>query len=380
MQLQSAPAPQGVADTFENLSSYQQIFGLLNYCDCSECKSILGPAAYLVDLLRIIDKAITQPNSKTIPKGLSFNDRRPDIAKIKLTCDNTNNLLPYLQIVNDILEENLLQPLKTTDVFKTLTNIFYPFNLPFNLPLNQIRTYLLQDSTSLFEIFMVMNKNQNLSIAAAREYLDISLEEFTNLKNQTGNNLLTVLSNNYGLSITADNLAGLNKVETFTSQVGITLQNLREIFYQNLNIEEIFNISGAYTPTINGDILTFIQNKNKIFGTYNSNSGVIEGNIIGNIVQATWTQKDATGYCEFTFTNDCSSFTGKWNKDMGETWEIIPWNGTRKIGDIYASETSGIIPHSFFINKVFLHISEYSDSNAGVQPDTFAMRFSRIKL
>ena len=25
-----------------------------------------------------------------------------------------------------------------------------------------------------------------------------------------------------------------------------------------------------------------------------------------------------------------------------------------------------------------VHISEYSDSNAGVQPDTFAMRFSRL--
>ena len=25
-----------------------------------------------------------------------------------------------------------------------------------------------------------------------------------------------------------------------------------------------------------------------------------------------------------------------------------------------------------------MHISEYSDRNAGVQPDTFAMRFSRV--
>ena len=28
--------------------------------------------------------------------------------------------------------------------------------------------------------------------------------------------------------------------------------------------------------------------------------------------------------------------------------------------------------------EIKLHISEYSDSNAGVQPDTFAMRFSRL--
>ena len=29
-------------------------------------------------------------------------------------------------------------------------------------------------------------------------------------------------------------------------------------------------------------------------------------------------------------------------------------------------------------NYIILHISEYSDRNAGVQPDTFAMRFSRL--
>ncbi|WP_226800788.1 hypothetical protein [Aliarcobacter butzleri] len=29
-------------------------------------------------------------------------------------------------------------------------------------------------------------------------------------------------------------------------------------------------------------------------------------------------------------------------------------------------------------NEELLHISEYSDRNAGVQPDTFAMRFSRV--
>ena len=30
------------------------------------------------------------------------------------------------------------------------------------------------------------------------------------------------------------------------------------------------------------------------------------------------------------------------------------------------------------ISYIKMHISEYSDSNAGVQPDTFAMRFSRV--
>ncbi|WP_151948892.1 hypothetical protein [Aliarcobacter butzleri] len=46
----------------------------------------------------------------------------------------------------------------------------------------------------------------------------------------------------------------------------------------------------------------------------------------------------------------------------------------------------GAMPEDFIEKLVFLfkllfdplHISEYSDRNAGVQPDTFAMRFSRV--
>src|SRR5215213_9068774 len=45
-----------VKEVFENLPSYQELFGTLDYCACEECRSIFGAAAYLVDLLRIIDE------------------------------------------------------------------------------------------------------------------------------------------------------------------------------------------------------------------------------------------------------------------------------------------------------------------------------------
>ena len=48
---------------YSGLPSYDQLFGSLNYCECDECKSIFGPAAYLVDLLRIIDQYATAPSS-----------------------------------------------------------------------------------------------------------------------------------------------------------------------------------------------------------------------------------------------------------------------------------------------------------------------------
>jgi len=369
MGMTAAPAAQGVAQTFENLSSYQEIFGYLNYCDCPECKSILGPPAYLVDLLRLIDKAITAPNTTrtnsddNIPVGLTFNERRPDISEIKLTCANTNDLVPYLQIVNEILEETLSKSLGP-DIYKTLTSTFYPFNLPFNLPLTQIRTYLAQNNTSLSEIYQAMDTDTSLSVAAAREYLYISQEELANLIEQVPAQLPTVLTNNYGVTITAGNLADLNKVDTYTSQTGISLNDLHELLYQNLNPEEIFNVSGIYAPTTKGDTIAFTQNGSNVFAVY-PNQGIVSGSIINNIVQGTWKDAAGSGYCEFTFSPDCSGFTGNWNTGMGLPWESTAWNGTRKTGTDpvtkkpYPTATGGIIPHNLFINKAFANKTEY---------------------
>src|SRR6185437_6481303 len=35
----------------QQLPGYQQLFGSLSFCDCEECQSIIGPAAYFVDLM-----------------------------------------------------------------------------------------------------------------------------------------------------------------------------------------------------------------------------------------------------------------------------------------------------------------------------------------
>src|SRR5262249_6349454 len=35
--------------------TFESLFGNQDYCECESCRSVLGPAAYLVDLLRFID-------------------------------------------------------------------------------------------------------------------------------------------------------------------------------------------------------------------------------------------------------------------------------------------------------------------------------------
>ena len=40
----------------QDIPSYQEMFGDLDYLDCDHCGSIFGPAAYFVDLMRIVDQ------------------------------------------------------------------------------------------------------------------------------------------------------------------------------------------------------------------------------------------------------------------------------------------------------------------------------------
>jgi hypothetical protein len=43
----------------------ENLFGNIDYCACSHCKSVLSPAAYLVDLLQFLDltgKTFTRTN------------------------------------------------------------------------------------------------------------------------------------------------------------------------------------------------------------------------------------------------------------------------------------------------------------------------------
>jgi hypothetical protein len=103
----------------------ETLFGSLDLCECEHCSSIYSPAAYLVDILHflggrpVIDH-ITGNNvvfkqktslltgqlvDKVALDVLLAPHRRPDLAGIALTCENTNTALPYVDLVNEILEE-----------------------------------------------------------------------------------------------------------------------------------------------------------------------------------------------------------------------------------------------------------------------------------
>ncbi len=95
-----------IQDYIKTIPNYQDFFGSLDYCSCDHDQSLFGPAAYLTDMLRIvyayIDSIDINPN---IPADWHFKTRRPDILQIPLSAEMTTNLVPFIQIVIQVLEQ-----------------------------------------------------------------------------------------------------------------------------------------------------------------------------------------------------------------------------------------------------------------------------------
>src|SRR5262249_36631631 len=81
------------------IADWRSLFGSIDFCDCAHCKSLYGPAAYFVDVLQFLD----QGSGTTSPLEVLLS-RRPDLEHIELTCKNSDTPLPYVDLVNEILE------------------------------------------------------------------------------------------------------------------------------------------------------------------------------------------------------------------------------------------------------------------------------------
>jgi len=93
-------AGTGAVSAFPN---YQNLFQTGDLCACEHCRSVYSPAAYFADLLLFLKdrKAI---NPAITLKQLLF-ERRPDLGYLELNCDNAHVTLPYIDVVNEVLED-----------------------------------------------------------------------------------------------------------------------------------------------------------------------------------------------------------------------------------------------------------------------------------
>ena len=104
----------GGTDTLEQVTKHfpnmRSLFAQGDMCECEDCRSVHGAAAYLVDVLEflkhrlVVDTTSPPPPLPTkVAKDVLF-ARRPDLGDTDLSCANTNTPLPYLDVVCELLE------------------------------------------------------------------------------------------------------------------------------------------------------------------------------------------------------------------------------------------------------------------------------------
>lgn len=87
--------------TDEQFPGFSSLFSSSGGCRCEWCRSIHGPAAYLVDLLDWLGGKASSTGTTALQV---LSARRPDIQHLSLTCDNTTRVLPYIDLSLEILE------------------------------------------------------------------------------------------------------------------------------------------------------------------------------------------------------------------------------------------------------------------------------------
>jgi Tc toxin complex TcA C-terminal TcB-binding domain/Neuraminidase-like domain/Salmonella virulence plasmid 28.1kDa A protein len=185
-------AMQAVADQHAPQLNLETLFGSIDYCECDDCLSVYSPASYFVELLQYLrnndlDPAKTNTGQKGIdgtPLEKLFR-RRPDLRCLELTCENTFTVLPYIDLVNEVMEsfvvhlsdyikdpnipkwtklevfnvldettsELLAQPQHVNyQAYCILKDAVHPFTLPYHQPIDAIRIWLKYMGTSRYEL------------------------------------------------------------------------------------------------------------------------------------------------------------------------------------------------------------------------------------
>jgi hypothetical protein len=99
-----AVMPAGGATELPAFPDWATLFGAEDGCACRHCASITGPGAYLVDALEFLRRRSSRSGTNARDVLLRAG-RRPDLAEIELTCENTDTVLPYIDLVNEVLED-----------------------------------------------------------------------------------------------------------------------------------------------------------------------------------------------------------------------------------------------------------------------------------
>jgi hypothetical protein len=110
---------QTVQQAIQRDQSLATLFGSQDFCATDDCTSILSPAAYLCDLLLWL-----RNHPQGTQTALDILDiRRPDIRHLLLNCPNTDTELPYIDLVNELLADQISPPVSSLSTWLEQTGL-----------------------------------------------------------------------------------------------------------------------------------------------------------------------------------------------------------------------------------------------------------------
>ena len=188
--LMASPVPP--EGSVASLPDLQALFGSLDYCECGDCRSMLSPAAYFVDLLQFLKQ-----------RGVldAMLGRRPDLPFIALGCGNTDITLPYIDVVNELLEAAIAPPATPITLLQTAgtsaerralpQNVAqaaydktavaaFPLTLPFDLSFARTATFLKAMGTRLDQAMRLCGSGNAAARAAAQLDLNPAMQAVIN--------------------------------------------------------------------------------------------------------------------------------------------------------------------------------------------------------
>jgi hypothetical protein len=248
-------------------ATLEDLFGDLDYCQSCDCQSVTSPAAYLVDLLDYIDN--TTPTAGYQNPLSVLLARRPDIATLPLTCDNTNIALPYIDLVNETLEyfvgnaapnseslvnfegynddgtvssaELIANPQNddnavAQNAHSVLKSQWFPPPLPFYRDLELLRQYVGYFQVSLYNLMEALRTTENLETPDAGNpnaygWRDILAERLglSRLEYQLLTDSTLSLAQIYGFpstTSTASVISTISSLQEFSRRTGVSYADL----------------------------------------------------------------------------------------------------------------------------------------------------------
>jgi hypothetical protein len=212
------------ANLIKRIPTMATFLGPMDYCECQDCQSVLSPSAYFVDLLQYLDIddevwANTQANWALTHAGNPYPhrftageqagdamkpydvlvERRPDLPHLSLSCENTHTALPYIDLVNEILEyhaahgqlsaeavhdtrdadtaELLAEPQNVLiTAYDELNKATYPLAVPFDRSLEMVRQFCDHTEVRLHEVLQTMRRQDELWVNGGVGRGDVFIE------------------------------------------------------------------------------------------------------------------------------------------------------------------------------------------------------------